>query len=61
MMRESGIQLPTKRTLNDYTHWTSAEPGFQNEIDDMLVREAGIDKLEDWQRQVAAFFFSTIT
>ena len=28
IMRESGISLPTRRTLNDYTHWTSTRPGF---------------------------------
>ena len=24
VMRESGIQLPTRQTLNDYTHWATS-------------------------------------
>ena len=24
ILRESGVQLPTRRKLNDYTHWISA-------------------------------------
>ena len=27
MMRSSGIKLPTRRTLNDYTHWITAKSG----------------------------------
>ena len=50
IMRESGIQLPTRRTLNDYTYWISAKSGFQNEVDDFLVKEARVEKLEEWQR-----------
>ena len=50
IMRESGIELPTRRTLRDYTHWISAEPGFSNDIDDLLVKEAHVEELEDWQR-----------
>ena len=34
IIRESGISLPTRRTLNDYTHWVSAKPGFSSEVDD---------------------------
>ena len=52
VMRESGISLPTRRTLNDYTHWISAEPGFSSEVDDFPRTEAKIDELEDWQRFV---------
>ena len=50
IMRESGMQLPTRRTLNDYTHWVSAKPGFQHEVDTFLRTEAKVDELEDWQR-----------
>ena len=28
IIKQSGIQLPTRWTLNDYTHWVSAKPGF---------------------------------
>lgn len=50
IMRESGMSLPTRRTLNDYTHWLSAKPGFSCEVDDFLRTEAKLDELEDWQR-----------
>ena len=50
VLRESGMELPTRRTLNDYTHWVSAKPGFQNAIDDLLIKEARVEELEDWQR-----------
>ena len=30
IMRESGISLPTRRTLSDYTHWMSE--GFQAKL-----------------------------
>ena len=43
MLKESGIQMPTRRTLNDYTHWLSVAPGFHNAIDNMLVSEATIE------------------
>ena len=52
VMRESGISLPTRRTLNDYTHWVSAKPGFSCEVEDFLRTEAKVDELEEWQRFV---------
>ena len=36
MLNESGIQMPTRRTLND-------APGFHNAIDNMSVSEATIE------------------
>jgi hypothetical protein len=51
-MRESGIQLPTRRTLNDYAHWVSAKPGFSHEVDSFLRWEVIVDELEDWKRFV---------
>lgn len=50
IIRESVMQLPTRRTLNDYTHWVSAEPGFHNDMDEMLMKEYRVEELEDWQR-----------
>ena len=48
-MRESGlIFLPSKRTLQDYTHWLKLKPGFNADI--YLKQEINIDKLEDWQK-----------
>ena len=52
VMRESDISLPTRRTLNDYTQWISAKPGFSCAVDMFLKTEAKIDELEEWQRFV---------
>ena len=43
MLKESGIQMPTRRMLSDYTNWLSAAPGFHNAIGNMLVSEATIE------------------
>ena len=43
MLKESDIQMPIRRTLNDYTHWLSIAPGFHNAIINMLVSEATIE------------------
>ena len=50
IMKESGIQLPSRRTLNDYTHWVSMKPGFNHEVDSFLRSEMKVDELEDWKR-----------
>lgn len=50
VMKESGMQLPSRRTLNDYTHWVSAQPGFSHEVDLFLRTEAKVDELKEWQR-----------
>ena len=50
VIRESEIQLPTRRTLNDYTHWVSAKPGFSHEVDLFLRSESKVDDLQDWKR-----------
>ena len=51
-LRESGLHLPTRWTLNDYTHWVSAKPGFSHEVDLFLRTEAKVDELEEWQRYI---------
>lgn len=52
-LRTSGfIQLPSERTLRDYTHFMKAGPGFQKEIDSMLIREAQLSELPDWKKYV---------
>lgn len=56
ILRESGVQLPTRRTLNDYTHWLHAEPGFHNAIDNLLATESNIKNLEEWQRLYSYMF-----
>ena len=50
VLKESGFQMPTRRTLNDYTHWVSAKPGFNHEVDVFLQTEAKVETLEEWQR-----------
>ena len=40
IIKQSGIQLPTRWTLKDYTHWVSAKTGFNNEVDMFLKSEA---------------------
>ena len=42
-LRESGcIKLPSQRTLRDYTHHVQASPGFSTEVDQMLMKAAGL-------------------
>ena len=55
IMRESGISLPTRRTLNDYTHWMSAKAGFSSKIDEFLQTEAKLEELKDWQKYVCSY------
>ena len=51
IIRESGlIFLPSKRTLQDYTHWLKLKPGFNGDIFNYLMQEINIDKLADWQK-----------
>lgn len=49
-LRTSGfIQLPSERTLRDYTHYFQSKIGFQEEVDEMLRTEVGS---EDWKKYV---------
>ena len=51
IIRESGfIQLPSKRTLRDYTHWHKNKPGFDAVVVNHLRKEAQVDTLADWQK-----------
>ena len=44
-LRTAGfIKLPSERTLRDYTHYFKSKPGFQVEVEQMLMKEAGLDK-----------------
>ena len=39
MLRDSGcVQLPSKHTLRDYTHYTSTSFGFSVDVDQQLLR-----------------------
>ena len=43
IIRDSGfINLPSKRTLRDYTHWLTSKAGFQDEVDEDLRDEVNI-------------------
>ena len=50
VIKESGIHLPNRHILNDYTHWVSAQPGFQHEVDEFLMTEAKVKELKEWER-----------
>ena len=50
-LRSSGcIQLPSQRTLHDYTHYVKAAPGFSHEVDLMLMEAAKVDMCPDRNR-----------
>lgn len=42
-LRSSGvITLPSERTLRNYTHWIKAGVGFQQAVDDQLLKEMNV-------------------
>ena len=52
-LRDSGcIQLPSKRTLRDYTNCVKAAAGFSNDVDRLLMQAATLDTCEDWKKLV---------
>ena len=56
-MRTAGfIQLPSERTLRDYTHYFKEKAGFQKEVNEQLMKEARISELNDVQRHVIISF-----
>ena len=47
-LRSSGvITLPSERTLRSYTHWIEAGIGFQQAVDDQLLKEMNINEEKD--------------
>ena len=53
IIRESGfISLPSKRTLQDYTHWVKLRPGFNADVFDNLRNEVNVDGLSEWQKYI---------
>ena len=47
LLRESGlIQLPSERTLRDYTHYVPPQTGFQDGVPEQLAREAKLDEID---------------
>lgn len=56
-LRSSGvIVLPSERTLRDYTHFVTAKPGFQADLDRELLREAKLDECAEYQNLVCLVF-----
>lgn len=52
-IRESGcIQLPSQRTLRDYTNCVKAAAGFSAEVDMLLMTAAKLSTCHEWQKLV---------
>ena len=53
-LRTSGfIKLPSERTLRDYVHYFTNQPGFQGEVHQQLLQEAKIGSLPENRRFVS--------
>ena len=53
IIRESGfIQLPSRRTLRDYTNWMKLKSGFSAELLNYMREEFKIDTLPQWKKYV---------
>lgn len=52
-LRVSGvIQLPSQRTLRDYTYYTEAKHGFCSSVDNQLREVAGLKKCPEREKYV---------
>ncbi len=52
-MRTSGfLTLPSERTLRDYVHYFEHRPGFQKEVNELLLQEMKVDVLPENKRYV---------
>ena len=52
-LRTSGfIQLPSERTLRDYTHYFKSASGFYPDLNEQLKKESAIDSLPESRRYV---------
>ncbi len=53
MLRKSGcIELPSQRTLRDYTHHTKSTVGFSVELDRQLIDDAQVQSLSECETHV---------
>lgn len=51
LLRDSGcIQLPSQRTLRDYTNCVKARAGFSTDVDRQLMQAANLASCPDWQK-----------
>ena len=54
-MREF-LTLPSSRTLRDYTHYIKASTGFQPKVTEQLMKEAKLETLKDFEKNVVLVF-----
>ena len=53
LLRKSGfVQLPSQRTLRDYTHYYTTTSGFSTELDHPLVRDSAMSSLKEYQHHI---------
>ena len=53
MLRDSGvINLPSQRTLRDYTYYTQTKSGFSDDVDRQLAEVAKIDQCPEREKYV---------
>ena len=53
IIRDSGfIELPSRRTLRDYSNYTKIKPGFQPEVFAELKEAAKTYDIPHWKRSV---------
>lgn len=46
------IQLPSERTLRDYSNWTKATTGFSVDVDQQILSEANLENSPDYHRYI---------
>ena len=52
-LRSTGVlTLPSQRTLRDYSHHIPSKVGFDASVDDLLLSEAKMEELDDFQKYV---------
>ena len=53
LLRDSGcIELPSQRTLRDYTHYVKATTGFSAEVDRQLMDATKVEVAKEWEKCV---------
>lgn len=62
IIREANIlQLPSQRTLKDYTHWFKQDIGFQNEMSLQLYEDHKICEWNESQRYLLSHLLMSFT
>ena len=52
VLRDSGLFLPSQRTLRDYTYCTKSATGFSSNIDQQLLLASKVLTCEEWKKYV---------